>query len=70
LIETFERVNNVKLNYTIGPRRAGDIEQIYAQVDKSQQVMGWRAEKTLEESLRDAWRWQQKLAKGTTKEAV
>lgn len=62
LIETFEKVNNVKLNYAIGPRRAGDIEQIYAQVDKSQQVMGWRAEKTLEESLSDAWRWQQKLA--------
>jgi UDP-glucose 4-epimerase len=62
LIQTFEKVNNLKLNYAIGPRRAGDIEQIYAQVDKSQQVMGWRAEKTLEESLIDAWHWQQKLA--------
>jgi UDP-glucose 4-epimerase len=70
LIETFEKVNNVKLNYSIGPRRAGDIEQIYAQVDKSQQVMGWSAEKTLEDSLRDAWRWQQRLAEGNTKEAV
>lgn len=62
LIQTFEQVNNIKLNYAIGPRRAGDIEQIYAQVDKSHNVMGWKAEKTLEESLRDAWRWQQKLA--------
>jgi len=65
LIQTFESVNNIKLNYSIGPRRAGDIEQIYAQVDKSQNVMGWKAEKTLEESLRDAWRWQQKLATPT-----
>lgn len=64
LIKTFEEVNNIKLNYSIGPRRAGDIEQIYAQVDKSQHVMGWRAEKTLEESLRDAWRWETKLAEG------
>jgi len=62
LIEAFEKVNNLKLNYSIGPRRAGDIEQIYAQVDKSQQVMGWSAEKTLEESLRDAWRWELALA--------
>jgi hypothetical protein len=68
--DVFEKVNNVKLNYSIGPRRAGDIEQIYAQVDKSQQVMGWSAEKTLEDSLRDAWRWQQRLAEGNTKEAV
>jgi UDP-glucose 4-epimerase len=70
LIQTFEKVNNVKLNYTIGPRRPGDIEQIYAQVDKSRKVMGWQAEKTLEESLRDAWRWQQKLGISTTKEEV
>ncbi len=63
LIQTFEKVNNLKLNYTIGPRRPGDIEQIYAQVDKSEKVMGWKAEKTLEDSLRDAWRWQQRLSK-------
>lgn len=62
LIRTFEEVNNIKLNYTIGPRRPGDIEQIYAQVDKVNQQMGWRAKKTLADSLRDAWRWQQKLA--------
>ena len=63
LIQTFEKVNNLTLNYTIGPRRPGDIEQIYAQVDKSEKVMGWKAEKTLEDSLRDAWRWQQRLSK-------
>lgn len=63
LIKTFEKVNNVKLNYNIGPRRAGDIEKIYAQADKVNQVMKWKAEKTLEDSLKDAWKWQLSLNK-------
>ncbi|GAB3908520.1 UDP-glucose 4-epimerase GalE [Larkinella knui] len=63
IIRTFEEVNHVKLNYTIGPRRPGDVEKIYAQVDKVNQVMGWRAEKTLAEGLQDAWRWEQNLQK-------
>lgn len=61
LIQTFEEVNGIKLNYTIGPRRAGDVEKIYAQVDKVNNDMGWRAEKTLAEGLQDAWRWEQNL---------
>lgn len=61
LIDTFEEVNGVKLNYTIGPRREGDVEQIYAQSDKVNNVMKWRAEKTMADALRDAWNWQLKL---------
>ncbi|SEI71577.1 UDP-glucose 4-epimerase [Dyadobacter sp. SG02] len=61
LINTFEEVNGVKLNYTIGPRREGDVEQIYAQSDKVNNVMKWHAEKTMAEALRDAWNWQLKL---------
>lgn len=61
LINTFEEVNNVKLNYTIGPRRPGDVEQIYAQSDKVNNVMKWHAEKTMADALRDAWNWQLKL---------
>ncbi len=61
LINTFEEVNGVKLNYTIGPRREGDVEQIYAQSDKVNNVMKWRAEKTMADALRDAWNWQLKL---------
>ncbi|GGH45995.1 UDP-glucose 4-epimerase [Dyadobacter endophyticus] len=61
LINTFEEVNGVKLNYTIGPRREGDVEQIYAQSDKVNNIMKWRAEKTMAEALRDAWNWQLKL---------
>ncbi len=61
LINTFEEVTGVKLNYEIGPRRPGDIEQIFAQVDKVNNEMSWKAELTLADGLRDAWRWQQKL---------
>lgn len=61
LINTFEEVNGVKLNYTIGPRREGDVEQIYAQSDKVNNVMKWHAEKSMAEALRDAWNWQLKL---------
>lgn len=61
LINTFEEVNGVKLNYTLGPRREGDVEQIYAQSDKVNNVMKWHAEKTMADALRDAWNWQLKL---------
>jgi len=61
LINTFEEVNGVKLNYTIGPRREGDVEQIYAQSDKVNNIMKWHAEKTMADALRDAWNWQLKL---------
>ncbi len=61
LIETFEAVTGIKLRYSIGPRRAGDIEQIYANVDKVNTVMHWQAKRSLADALRDAWAWQQKL---------
>jgi UDP-glucose 4-epimerase len=61
LIKTFEEVNGVKLNFTIGPRREGDVEKIYAQSDKVNNVMKWAPEKTMSDALRDAWNWQKKL---------
>jgi len=61
IIRTFEEVNELKLNYSFEPRRPGDIEKIYAQADKANQLLGWRAEKTLGDALADAWRWQLKL---------
>lgn len=61
VIHTFEEVSGVKLNYNLGPRRSGDIEQIYAEVDKGTNVLGWKASRSLREALADAWRWQLKL---------
>ena len=62
VIQTFEKVNRLKLNYEIGPRRPGDVVKIYGSVEKAASEMDWKAEKTLEESLTDAWRWQQKIS--------
>jgi len=64
LINTFEEVSGVKLNYNIGPRRPGDVEKIYAQSDKVNSVMKWKAEKTMAEALLDAWNWQLKITAG------
>jgi UDP-glucose 4-epimerase len=61
IIKTFEKVNNLKLNYVIGPRRDGDVEQIYASTEKANKVLGWKSELSLQEALKDAWNWQQKL---------
>ena len=61
IIKTFEQATGVPLNYTIGPRRPGDVEKVYADVTKANQELGWTAKRPLAESLRDAWHWQQKL---------
>ncbi len=62
VIDTFEKVNNLKLQYEIGPRRPGDVVKIYGNVEKAATEMQWKAEKTLEESMEDAWRWQKKIS--------
>ena len=61
IIKTFEKVNGVKVPYAIGPRREGDIAACFADASKIKKAMGWQAQKTLEDSLRDAWNWQQGL---------
>ena len=58
LVKTFERVNQVKIPYDIVERRAGDIAECYADASKAERVLGWKAEKTLEDMCRDSWRWQ------------
>ena len=63
VLRAFESVNDVKVPYRIGPRRKGDLPAIYAGVQKSKKPLGWKAELTLEDALRDAWRWQQNLGK-------
>ena len=63
VIKTFEKVNNLKVNYSIGQRRPGDVEAIHSNVDKARDLMGWQSSLTLEDALRDAWNWQQSLSK-------
>ncbi len=58
IINRFNKVNNLKLNYVVGPRRAGDVEKIYCDGDKIKNVLGWSASKTINEALVSAWKWQ------------
>lgn len=61
VIHTFEEVNNLKLNYQIGPRRPGDVVKIWADTTKINQVLGWYPKYSLADSLRDSWNWQKNL---------
>lgn len=61
LINSFEKSTGQKLNYTLGNRRGGDVEAVYADAKKSKELLGWEAEISLEQSLLDAWNWQKTL---------
>ncbi|MFZ1236979.1 MAG: UDP-glucose 4-epimerase GalE [Prevotella sp.] len=61
IIEGFEKVTGVKLNWRYGPRREGDIEQVWGNVDKANKVLGWKADTPIDEVLASAWKWQKKL---------
>ena len=60
LIHTFEKATGVKIPYKIVARRKGDIEKVWAEPALAHQVLGWTAKETLEDTLRSAWKWQQK----------
>ncbi|MEM9982014.1 MAG: UDP-glucose 4-epimerase GalE, partial [Bacteroidota bacterium] len=61
VVKAFMETTQVSLPYKVAERRAGDIEQIYANADKAKRLLGWEAKHSLEEALGDAWRWQQQL---------
>lgn len=61
VIESFERVSGQKLNYRIAERRAGDVIQAYADTTKANEVLGWKAQFTLDDAMRSAWKWEQKV---------
>ncbi|WP_375434632.1 UDP-glucose 4-epimerase GalE [uncultured Hymenobacter sp.] len=61
VVQAFERATGVKLNYTIGPARPGDVPAIYADVKKATEVLGFQTTSSLDEALASAWKWQQSL---------
>ena len=61
VIKTFEAVSGQKLNYEVGPRRPGDVEQVYGDVRKAESQLGWKAELGLPDMMRSAWAWEQYL---------
>ena len=58
LVNTFERVNGIRIPYVIVDRRPGDVARCYADPTKAKELLGWQAEKTLDDMCRDSWRWQ------------
>ena len=60
VVKAFEKVNNTKINYKIVERREGDVAKCYADTSKAWRELGWKAEKTLEDMVRDAWNFEQK----------
>ncbi len=61
VIKTFEKVSGKKLPYKIVDRREGDITSAYANTDKANEELGWKALSTLEDGLASAWKWEQKI---------
>ena len=63
VIKSFEKVSGQKLPYKIVGRREGDITSAYANTDKANNVLGWKAQSTLDEAMASAWKWEQKIRK-------
>lgn len=63
LVTTFERVNNIKVNYKIVDRRPGDLPEYFADPSKALKELGWKTEKTLEDICRDSWNYERNLEK-------
>lgn len=61
IITAFETSTGEKLNYVVGPRREGDIEQVYGDVTKAAKLLGWTAELDINEMMRSAWAWEKYL---------
>ena len=62
LVNAFEKVNGLKLNWKFAPRRAGDVTAIWADPTLANKELGWKAERSVEETLAAAWAWEKRLA--------
>ena len=63
MINVFEKVSQHQLKWEFGTRRPGDVIEIYANAEKAEKLLGWKAKLTVEDAVRDAWNWEMKLAK-------
>lgn len=64
VVKAFEKANNIKIPYSIKPRRPGDIDVSYSDPSKANRVLGWKAENNLEDMCRDSWNWQKNNPNG------
>lgn len=64
IVKAFEKANDITIPYAIKPRRDGDIAECYADPVKAKEMLGWQAEKTIEDMCKDSWRWQSENPNG------
>ena len=64
MVKAFEAASGKRITYKIMPRRKGDLDQSFADTKKAEQLLGWRANKTIEQMCADVWRWQQQKPQG------
>ena len=57
IINSFEKVNDIKVNYIIGSRRNGDVEKIYSNGNLIKNVLGWKPIRSIQEALMSSWKW-------------
>ena len=62
LVNAFEKVNGLKLNYKFAPRRAGDVTATWADPSLANRVLGWKAQRSVEDTLAAAWVWEKHIA--------
>ena len=63
VVQAFEEICEEKLNYKFSPRRPGDVVEVYANVEKAKNEMGWETKLSLKDALKDAWNWELALRK-------
>lgn len=61
MVNAFESATGIKIKYTFAPRRSGDVEAVYADTKKANQLLNWKTKKSLTEAMRDAWNWEKAL---------
>ena len=61
LVKSFEKVNNLKLNYKVAPRRAGDVVAVWADTSLANKELNWQTERTVEQTLQAAWEWEKRV---------
>ena len=61
LVKSIEKVNNLKLNYKVAPRRAGDVVAVWADTSLANKELNWQAERSVEQTLQAAWEWEKRV---------
>lgn len=63
IVSSFEKATGVKIPFVFGPRRQGDIEKVWANIDKAHEILNWKPQFSLADAMLHAWKWEQTLDK-------